>query len=242
MWGALAGAALSSGGGSGGQGGQGGGGMLSKLPNPAKGFATGAMQYLGGQYGQSGLPYEMAGKAFNGTFDKYMPGAQAYLDPYAQGGASAMGNYSNALSKMQDPNAYVNGILNNYQESPMAAFERKYGNQGMSYANSASGMQGSGAAMKAAADYNQQLTSRDMQTYLNNILGVNRDLLSGYSDMSHIGAGAAGQQSQNAYDAAKERANMNAQSAYGQTQGAINDKSQAAGGLAQMGMSLFGMG
>lgn len=205
-------------------------------------FASGAMQYMGGKYGDSGTPYADAGKAFNNRIDQNLPGAQSYLTPYAQGGAGAFGNYGNALSRMQDPNAFVDNIMSKYQESPWAAFERKYGNQGMSYANSASGMQGSGAAMKAAADYNQGLTSRDMQTYLNNILGVNKDLLSGYSDMSHVGMGAAGQQSQQAYDAMTRQADMDAQSAYGKRAGENNDRSMQAGGLAQMGMSLFGLG
>lgn len=204
------------------------------------GVMSGISQFMGGAMGNSGAPYEKAGNAYNGAMDKYFPGAQSYLNPYSQGGANAFNNQANALNKMSDPNAFMDSIMSKYEESPWAAFERKYGNKGMINQNSASGMMGSGAALKASADYNQGLTSRDMQTYLNNILGINQQYLSGQSDMAHVGAGAAGQQSSQEAQMARDRADMDAQTAYGKQAGENRDRSDMWGGLANAGLSFFG--
>jgi hypothetical protein len=160
----------------------------------------GGANVAGAMSANSGAPYGAASDAYNDVFSRYMQQMQGNMSPYMQAGQQALpmqfdaygnannaigqaggayGNAGNALSKMSNSQDYIANILNGYQESPAAQMERKYGMQGMGNAASASGMLGSGAMMKSAADYNQQLTNRDMQQYLENNMGVNREYLSG---------------------------------------------------------------
>jgi hypothetical protein len=132
-------------------------------------------------------PYQDA----SAQLDKYYGQAQDALSPYMNAGQNALGNYQNALSPMSNSPQFINNILNQYQESPWAKFQQQYGMKAMQNAASAGGMQGSGAQWKAAADYSQGISSRDMQQWLQNNLGVNDRYLSGQQDISHMGFGGA---------------------------------------------------
>lgn len=143
-----------------------------------------------GIFGDSGAPGQAAGDAYQQIIDKYLPGVQQNFKPYQDAGEQALPNWQNALSKMVNPQEFINTILNGYQESPWASFQRKYGQEGINNAASASGMLGSGALMKESSKFNQGLTSQDMQTYLGNVLGVNRDYLSGNQNIAGMGMDA----------------------------------------------------
>lgn len=144
-----------------------------------------------GLFGDSGAAYEDAGKAYQGIMEKYLPGIQQNFNPFIQAGQDALPQMQNALSKMSNPTEFMNNILGSYQESPYSQFLRKYGNQGMTNAASASGMLGSGALMKEASDYNQQLTSRDLQQYLGNVLGINQSYMGGLNSLAGMGLSGA---------------------------------------------------
>ena len=162
------------------------GGMADWIGDNAGGIG-GVMQ---GIFGDSGAPAQAAGDAYAGIIDKYLPGVQQGFTPYQDAGKTGLNNWQNALSQMQNPQEFMNKILGGYQESPWASFTRKYGQQGMNNAASASGMLGSGAMMKEAAQYNQDLTSKDMQTYLQNVLGINKDYMGGQAGMAGMGLDA----------------------------------------------------
>lgn len=124
-------------------------------------------------------------------FQKYYQQAVSQMQPWQTAGNNALGQYQNALSPMGNTPGYINNIMNQWQMSPWAQFQMQQGMKAMNNANSASGMMGSGAQMKAAADYSQGLASRDMQQWLQNNLGVNQQYMGGLSDISHQGLAAS---------------------------------------------------
>lgn len=128
-------------------------------------------------------PYKAAGD----QYQKYLGEAQNALNPWITAGQGALGNYQNALSPMGNSTGYINNLMNQYQASPWSQFQQQQGMKAMNNAASAGGMAGSGAQMKAAADYSQGLSSRDMQGWLQNNLDVTDRYLSGQSDISKMG-------------------------------------------------------
>lgn len=105
--------------------------------------------------------------------------AEQSISPYEQAGRQALGQEQQFLGGMADPQAYINKILGGYKQSPGAQFETQQGIQAANRGAAASGMLGSGAEQKALTEFGQQVSSRDMQNYLNNILGVGREYLGG---------------------------------------------------------------
>lgn len=186
------------------------------------GQAGGALAnyFFGGDPSQ---PYQDAQEQMG----KYYQEGQGYLNPWAQFGQNAMGKYENALGKMSDSQGYINGIMNGYQQSPWAKFQMEQGMKGMNNAASASGMVGSGAQMKAAADFSQGLSSRDMQQWFQNNFGVDQQYLGGLNNQLGYGANAANMQAQ----MAMQQGQNAAQAAYGGAQAANNQKTELFGSI-----------
>jgi hypothetical protein len=208
--------------GAGGPGRMGGAG-LGAGPPQAGGFGGDIGSIFQGIFGNSGKPYDKESEAY----DRYNQQGINYLNPYNQAGQRGMGSYEEMLAKMKDPQAFVNNILKGYTQSPWAATQNKYGQEAIQNAASASGLIGSSPLVKAGADYANELTSKDMQQYLSNVLGVNTSALSGYSDLSHIGLGAASQMAQMMQQAAEAQA----QNAYGSQAGRNYDRNSMWGGI-----------
>lgn len=186
-------------------------------------FIPGMAGIAQGLAGNSGKPYQDA----SNTYQKYIDQAGNNFNPYIQGGQSAFGNMGNALNKMSDPQAFMKNIMSGYSQSPNAQFETQYGMQAQNNAASASGMLGSGASQKAAADYAQQVTSRDMQNYLQNILGVNSQYLQGLGQMSNTGMQGAQGMAGLYGDLGKAQA----EAAYGKANQQQADQSSGIGGM-----------
>lgn len=168
-------------------------------------------------------PYKDA----SGQLDKYYGQAQQALSPYMNAGQNALGNYQNALAPMGNSQQYINNIMNGYQESPWAKFQQQYGQKAMQNAASAGGMLGSGAQWKAAADYSQGLSSRDMQQWLQNNLGVTDRYTQGQQDISHMGFGGAQSLAQLLAQLGQSQAGM----AYGAGQAGNQGMTNMIGGL-----------
>lgn len=192
-----------------------------------------------GIFGDSGAPAQAAGQAYEGIIDKYLPGVQQGFTPYQQAGETGLNNWQNALGKMGDPQGFMNNILSGYEESPWASFTRKYGQEGMNNAASASGMLGSGAMMKEAAQYNQDLTSKDMQTYLQSVLGINKDYLGGEAGMAGMGLDASKAYSDFMSRIIPGYAEAMGGSAYGQQAGGQSDMGSMLGGIGSVASMFF---
>jgi hypothetical protein len=169
--------------------------------------ALGSMgSMMGGTSGMSGLGAIIGGglNVFNNPYDdsvntlndilkgygQYKGEMSGNLSPYMQAGNGAIGTYQNALNQMQDPTKFMNNIMGQYQQSPWAKFQTQQGINAANNAGSASGMLGSGAEQKELADYAQNISSRDMQQYFNNAMGINNQYLGGYGHLMDNGLNA----------------------------------------------------
>ena len=126
-------------------------------------------------------------KQIAAQLQSYYIQGQARIDPYEKTGQSAMNNFYNASQKMQDPTAFINGIMQNYQQSPFASVQRKQGMEDINSSAASNGLMGSTAQGRNLLNFSQDLTTKDQQQFLNNALGVNNSYLSNMGDMGHMG-------------------------------------------------------
>ena len=122
--------------------------------------------------------------------------AIGYLQPYEQLGFGALNKYMSGLSQMEDPAAYYRNIMSGYSESPMAKYQEQAGMKALTNQSAAAGMLGSGALRSSILRESQGISSQDMQSYLNNIMGVQGRYLSGMGGLGQMGFQAAGGQAQ----------------------------------------------
>jgi len=124
---------------------------------------------------------------------QYYGEAKGYMQPFYDTGIQSMGKYSSRLDEMSDPLAFYQKMLTGYNTSPQAKFQQDQAMKASNQSAAAAGMLGGGAQQKALADYTQQLTSRDQQQWLNNMLGINSQYMGGESALMGQGFNA-GQQ------------------------------------------------
>jgi len=170
-----------------GQGGFGGGqGMMGGMQGGG-GFSSGLAGLLGGMFGNSGAPYEDAMKQYQEWANK----AQGVQNPFLNAGTGAIGNYQHWLQGMQDPTKFMNNMMGQYQESPWAKFQQQQGMRAANNVGSASGMTGSTPLMQQAQQNAQNISSGDMNNWLQNVLGVNTQYGQGQQNLMGMGQNAA---------------------------------------------------
>jgi hypothetical protein len=113
--------------------------------------------------------------------------ATGYLSPYQQTGVSATGDLYAHLQGMADPKAYLASLTSGYQMSPAAKFQEQQGMNVLQNKAAALGLTGSGQETKDALRFSQGIASQDMQQYLNNILGINRQYMGGMQGLGGMG-------------------------------------------------------
>ncbi len=179
-----------------------------------------------GLFGNSGRPYK---KAFN-AFLPYFQQSQAFQAPFFQTGAGALGLNQQYLNKMQDPSSFINSLMNNYQESPWAKFQTDQALRANNHMASAAGLIGSTPWQQAGEQYARDISSQDMNTWLQNVLGINTQYGQGIQNEVNMG--------QHAGDILSELFNqggqMAGQAAYGQEAGRQQDRNAFIGGIAKM--------
>lgn len=150
-------------------------------------FGGGLAGLFGGMFGNSGSPYEDA----MGAYSKYANKAAGAQNPFYNAGVGAIGNYQNWLSGMKDPSAFINNLMGKYQESPWAKYQQQQGIRAANNMGSASGMTGSTPLQLQAQQNAQNISSGDMNTWLQNVLGVNTQYGAGEQGLMNMGQGAA---------------------------------------------------
>lgn len=135
----------------------------------ASDISQGLSQMFSGLFSNSGKPYRESGK----VLEDYLRRARDTQNPFLDMGTGAIPQYQDWLKGMKDPSGFINNLMGNYGESPWAKFQqeqalRASGNQG-----AASGMGGS----TPMSQFNQQnardISSQDMNSWLQNVLGIN---------------------------------------------------------------------
>lgn len=204
----------------------GGGGMGS--PWGGGGGGMGGMgsweQMLGGLFGNSGGPY---GSGMN-EYQKWAQQGIGAQQPFYNAGVSGMGNYQRWLNGMQDPSKFINNLMGQYQASPYSQYLQQQAirsgqNAASMGGNSATGEGGAGMGSTPFAQQLQQnagnISSGDMNQWLQNVLGVNTQYGQGEQNLMGVGQGAANQMS-NMYG---NMANAMGGGAYNQAQAGQND-------------------
>lgn len=194
-------------------------------------FGSGLGGFLGGMFGDSGKPYDEAMKQYQEWANK----AQGVQQPYLDAGKQGLGNYQEWLNGQKDPSKFINGLMDNYQESPYAHMLQQQAMNAGNNSASASGMMGSSALMQQQMQNAGQIASGDMNSWLQNVLGINTQYGEGQKDLKN-----GGQQSANALtDMYNNMGKQMGDAAYGKEAGKKNDFwNTIGGGIGMLGSFL----
>ncbi len=188
----------------------------------------GAGGLIGGLFGNSGKPYDKAME----QYQKYMQMGQNTQQPYLNAGTGAIGDYQKWLEGQKDPSGFINNLMGNYQESPYAHMLQQQAMNAGNNSASASGMLGSSALMNQQMQNAGQIASGDMNSWLQNVLGINNQYGQGQNNLMQGGQSAANSLT----DMYNKMGQQMGDAAYGKEAGKKNDFWSALGG----GLSMLG--
>lgn len=126
---------------------------------------------------------EAAGREFYGQ-------GVGFQEPYMGAGAGA----TNQLAALFAPGGEYSRMptLEELQMDPGYAFRTREGERALAALQGASGLRGSGAAMKAALRYGQEAGSQEYQSAYNRFMANRAQAVQGLQNLAGVGAGAAG--------------------------------------------------
>jgi len=196
-------------------------------------FGSGLGGFLGGLFGDSGKPYEQA-------MDQYMQfgnKAQQFQNPFLQAGTGAIPQYQQWLSGMQNPSGFINNLMGKYQESPWARYQQQQAIRAGQNAGSASGLTGSTPMAQFMQQNARNISSQDMNQWLQNVLGINNQYGAGLGGLIQ-----GGQTSANALtNLMSHLGDIMGEQAYNKSAASQNDWWNMLGGLGQMAGPLLGL-
>jgi len=146
-------------------------------------------------FGRGGDQYEDLSQATEDAqsqIQEYYEQATSFMQPWQTAGVGGLEAWQAGLEPLAKPQDVYAQLLEGYQLSPQAQFEQQQALEQSIASGAATGMLGSGASAKALADYTQQLSSRDIQNYINNISRIYGGYLGGESGLAGMGEQAAG--------------------------------------------------
>lgn len=193
---------------------------------PFGSFFAGLPGILQGIFGDSGAPYRKAGQAFLPYYNE----AKGYQNPFYNSGVQATGDYQKWLQGMSDPSGWVNKQMGNYQESPWANYLQKQATRAAQNMGSASGLTGSTPLMQQAQQNSSNIASGDMNSWLQNVMGINTQYGTGQQNLMNMGANAANILSQLAMTAG----NTMGGAAYGDEYGRQSDRNSIWSGITKI--------
>lgn len=153
--------------------------------------------------------------------------AASYQRPYYEAGQRAGTNLEGFLSSMQDPSSYYERLMSGYKPSTSFNMKKNRILEMLSNQAAATGRFGTPSQTREETDYLNDLLGSDMQTYLNNILGIGDRYQSGESGLYQGGVTAAG----NLGNMAMQRAQAEAQARMANA----NKWEKLLGGFTQLG-------
>jgi hypothetical protein len=165
-----------------------------------------ALGFLGGIFGSPGKPYDKASQQYNQWTDN----AARTNAPFYNAGAGAIPAYQQWLQGQQNPSQFINNLMGGYSESPWAHNQQQQSmNAGMNL-GSASGLTGSSALAQQLQQNASNISSEDMNKWLQNVLGINTQYGEGQKNLMGMGQNAANNLSTMYGNAA----NFNSENAY----------------------------
>jgi len=140
---------------------------------------------FGGLFGDPEKPYQ---QAIN-QYEKYGNKGQQVQNPFLNAGSGAIPQFQDWLNGQKDPSEFINNLMDKYQESPWAKYQQAMrAGQNM---GSASGLSGSTPLAQFMEQQAQGISSKDMQQWLSNVLGINTNYGAGQQSLMQGGQGAA---------------------------------------------------
>jgi len=185
---------------------------------------------VGGLFGGKD-PYKDASK----QYEKYANQAASYQNPFYQAGTGALPQYQNYLQGMSDPSAFINNLMGGYQASPYSQYMQDQSIKAAQNAASASGLSGSSAMNQAIQQNAANISSQDMNQWLQNVLGINTQYGAGLGGLVGMGQGSANNLS-NIYNSLGQNL---AQGSYGSANASNQRMSDIFGGLGSLAMLAF---
>jgi hypothetical protein len=165
-------------------GSSGGSGMNNFMNTGGMAGISGILQ---GLFGNSGAGYEEAAN----QMQKNLQQGANYLAPYRNAGEQAIPQLQQWMQQFQNPQEFLSNVFSKYETSPFAKNQMAQAQRGANNAASAGGLLGSTAHMREAGNIANQVTSQDMQQYLNNFLGVGNNYGQGLNSLFQGGLSAA---------------------------------------------------
>lgn len=141
---------------------------------------------IGGLFGNAGKPYEDAADEMR----NYLPQAQSYLNPFLQAGHGAIPQFQEWLKGMKDPSGFINNLMGKYEESPFAKFQQEQSMRSAQNMGSATGLTGSTPLTQFAQQNARDISSQDMNGWLQNVLGINTQYGQGQMGLMNQGMNA----------------------------------------------------
>lgn len=144
-------------------------------------FGGGLATLLSGLFGNSAGPYH-----------EYMDWEKKGLEGYKP--------YEDWLNTQKNPTEFINKLMGNYQESPYAKYLQQQSMRAGTNAASASGLTGSTPFAQQMQQNAANISSQDMNQWLQNVLGINTQYGQGQFNLggaksnifSRLGEGAFG--------------------------------------------------
>ncbi len=173
-----------------------------------------------------------------------IPGVgQTYYGPYIQQGQQSnqiMGQqYGNLVN---DPTGFINSIMGNYQQSPYATYQENLMTDKMNNTAAAGGYAGTPYNQGQVATTVQEISSRDMNQWLNEVLGMYSLGLMGEGTLSNQGFQASNRMADLLSNNLQQEGNLAFSNQAQENQNKMNRNSNWAnliGAGAGLGMSLI---
>ncbi len=144
---------------------------------------------LYGLFGDASAPFDAA----SSELEKYYPQGQKYQTPFFNAGTNAIPQFQNWLQTMKDPSQFINNIMGHYQESPFAKFQQDQAMRAATNMGSATGLTGSTPLTQFAQQNSRDISSQDMNSFLQNSLGVNNQFGQGQFNLMQMGQNSGNQ-------------------------------------------------
>lgn len=186
-------------------------------------FGSGLGGLLGGMFGDSGKPYDKAMQ----QYQQYGQMGQGVQQPFYDAGKGAIGDYQKWLQGQQDPAAFLNNLMGQYQQSPYNSYLQQQAQNAGINAGSANGTAGSSALMQQMQQNAANIGQQGMDSWLQNALGINSQYGQGQQNLMTGGQGAANSLT----NLFSQMGNQMGEAAYGKEAGKQSDFWNTLGGL-----------
>ncbi len=178
---------------------------------------------LNGLFGNGGEPYDKASKELGDFWNR----ATGFQRPYQEAGQNAIPQFQEWLQGQKDPSGFINNLMGGYQESPYAKFQQQQSIRAAQNMGSASGLTGSTPLMQFSQQNARDISSQDMNQWLQNVLGINTQYGAGLAGLMSGGQNSANSLSNLAGQFGQDIAKM----AYGKSEAERQQRGGIWGGL-----------